>query len=67
MLSLFLISLLKTPYPLLLPLLTNLPTPASWPWHSPKLGCRAFTGSKASPPTDDQQASNPLLHMQLEP
>jgi hypothetical protein len=30
-----------------LPLLTNSPTPASWPWHSPTLGLRAFTGPRA--------------------
>ena len=35
-----------------LPLLTNLPTPASWPWHSPTLGHWAFTGPRASPPID---------------
>jgi hypothetical protein len=37
----------------LIPLLTNPPTPASWPWHSPALGHRAFTGPRASPPIDD--------------
>ena len=36
MLSPFPVSPLKTPYPL--PLLTNPPTPTSWPWHSPVLG-----------------------------
>jgi hypothetical protein len=38
-------------YPLPLP--TNPPTPASWPWHSPTLRQRAFTGLRASPPIDD--------------
>ena len=66
MLSPFLVSPLKIPYPLPLPLLTNPPTPASWPWHSPILGHRTFTGSRASPPIDDR-LSHPLLHMQLEP
>jgi hypothetical protein len=50
-----------TPYQL-----TNPPTPASWPWHSPTLGHRAFTGPRVSPPIDDLQG-HPLLHMQLEP
>ena len=43
------------PPPALLP---NLPTPASWPWHSPVLGHMIFTRPRASPPID--------LHMQLE-
>ena len=38
MLSPFLVSPLKTPYLLPLPLLTNPPIPASWPWHSRLLG-----------------------------
>ena len=54
----------KTPYPL--PVLTNPLTPASWPWHSPILGHRTFTGPRASPPIDHQR-DHPLLHMQLEP
>jgi hypothetical protein len=66
MLSPFLISPLKTTYPLPLPLLTNSPTSASWPWHSLILGHRTFTGPKASPPTDDR-LGHPLLHMQIEP
>jgi hypothetical protein len=49
-----------------LPLLTNPPTPASWPWLSPILGHRTFTGSRVSPPVDDPQG-HPMLHMQLEP
>ena len=65
MLSPFLDSPLKTPYLLPLPLLTNPPTPASWPWHSPTLEHRAFIEQRASPPIDDQ-LGNPLLHMQLE-
>ena len=62
----FLYSSPKTPYLLPLPLLTNPPTPTSWPWHSPTLGHRAFTGPRASPPIDDR-LGHPLLHMQLEP
>jgi hypothetical protein len=46
------------------PLYPNLPIPASWPWHSPILGHRAFT--RASSPIDNQ-LGHPLLHMQLEP
>jgi hypothetical protein len=64
MLSPFLVSPLKIPYYLPLSLLHNTPTPSSWPWHSPVLGHRTFTGPRASPPTDDQ-LDHPLLHMQL--
>jgi hypothetical protein len=64
MLSPFLVSPLKTPYPL--PLLTNPPISASWPWHSSILGHRTFIGPRASPPIDDR-LRHPLLHMQLEP
>jgi hypothetical protein len=64
MLSPFLVSHPKPPYSL--PLLTNPPTPASWPWHSPTLGHRAFIGQRASPPIDDW-LGHPLLYMQLEP
>ena len=66
MLSPFLISPPKTPIPSSLPLLTNPPTPASLPSHSPTLGHGAFTGPRASPPINVQQG-HPLLHMQLEP
>ena len=38
----------------------------SWPWHSPILGHRSFTGPRASPPIDDR-LGHPLLHIQLEP
>ena len=62
----FLVSPLKSPIPSHLPVLTNLPTPTSWPWHSPILGHTALTGPRASPPTDDQEG-HPLLHMLLEP
>jgi hypothetical protein len=64
MLSPFLASPLKISYPL--PLLTNPPTPASWPRHSPILGHTAFTGPKASSAINDR-LGHPLLHMQLEP
>jgi hypothetical protein len=47
----FQVSPLKIPYRLTLSLLTNSPTPASWPWHSPILGHR--TGPRAFPPIDD--------------
>jgi hypothetical protein len=43
----------KPPIPSPLPLLTNPSTPASWPWQSPTLGHRAFTGPRASPSIDD--------------
>jgi hypothetical protein len=66
MLSPFLISPLKTSIPYPFPLLTNLPTTVSWPWHSAILGHRPFTGPRASPPIDDR-LGHPLLHMQLEP
>ena len=57
----------KPPYIILpLPLLTNPPTPASLPWHSPTLGHRAFTRPRASPPINDLQGY-PLLYMQLKP
>jgi hypothetical protein len=57
----------KTPYPSApAPLLTNQPTPASWPWHSPTLEHRAFTGPRASSPID-VWLGHPLLHMWLEP
>jgi hypothetical protein len=66
MLSPFLFSSLKIPYPL-----PSLPAPKpthspSWPWHSPILGHRTFTRPRASPLIDDR-LSHPLLHMQLEP
>jgi hypothetical protein len=64
MLSPFLFSPLSPHFPSPLPLLSNLPTPASWPWHSPIPGHRTFTGPRASPPIDDQ-LGHPLLHMQL--
>jgi hypothetical protein len=66
MLSPFLVFPLKAPIPCPLPPLTNPPTPASWFWHSPTLGHRAFTGPRASAPIDDL-LGHPLLHMQLEP
>jgi hypothetical protein len=54
------------PYPHPLSLLTDPPTPASWPCHSPTLGHRAFTKPRASPPIDVQQG-HPLLYIWLEP
>jgi hypothetical protein len=66
MLSPFLVSSPKIPYLLPPPLLTNPPTPASWPWHPLILGHRIFTGPRASPPIDNW-LGHPLLHMQLEP
>jgi hypothetical protein len=65
---LFWFPLWRTPIhtPTALPLLTNPPTPGSWPWHSPTLGHRAFMGPRVSLPTDDGQGC-PLLQMQLEP
>ena len=50
----------------MLPLLTNPPTPTSYPWHSPTLRHRAFIGPRASPPID-HRLGHRLLHMQLEP
>jgi hypothetical protein len=49
-------------YPISLPLLTNLLTPASLSWHYSILGHPAFSGPRASPPIDDQKG-HPLLHM----
>ena len=49
-----------------LPLLTNPPTPSSWPCKFPILGHTTFTGPRGFPPTDDQ-LGNHLLYMQLEP
>jgi hypothetical protein len=64
MLSPFLLSPLKIPYSIPLPLLHNPPSPASLPWYSPTLGHRAFTGARASPPIDVVHC-HPLLHRQL--
>ena len=65
MLSPFLISPPKIPYPLPPPPVLQPNHSHSWSWYSPILGHRAFTGPRASPPTDDQ-LGHPLLHMQLE-
>ena len=64
MLSPFLVSPPKphSPYSLLLALLKNPPTCASWPWHSPIHGYRTFIGPRASPPSDDQLDQS-LIHM----
>jgi hypothetical protein len=65
MFSPFLVSSLKTSIPYHFPT-HELTHSISWPWHSPTLGLRAFTGQRASPPIDEQ-LGHPLLHMQLEP
>jgi hypothetical protein len=74
MLSPFLDSPPKTPYPIpySFPLLlwwcfppTHSPTPTTPSWHSPTLGHQAFTEPRASPPIYVQQ-SYPLLHMRME-
>jgi hypothetical protein len=52
MLAPSLVSLLKTSYPITLPLLTNLPTPASLPWHPLHLGIE---------PSQDQGPLLPLM------
>jgi hypothetical protein len=46
-------------------LLSNPPTPTSWPWHSPVLGHIIFTRPRASPPNNGR-LGHLLLHMQLE-
>jgi hypothetical protein len=61
MLSPFLVSPSKIPYPLPL---TPAPQPTCWP--SPILGHRIFTGPRASAPIDDW-LGHLLLHIQLEP
>ena len=65
MLSPFLVSPPKIPYPIPRP---PAPKPThfhSWPWHSLILGHGTFIGPRTSPPIDDQ-LGHPLLHMQLE-
>jgi hypothetical protein len=66
MLSPFLVSPLKIPYPLPPPPAHQPTHSHSWSWHSPTLGHRAFTGPRASHPID-VRLSHPLLHLQLEP
>ena len=61
----FLVSPPKIAYSLPPPLLPNIPTTASWPWHFPILGHITFTGPRVSPPIDDQ-LSHSQPHMQLE-
>ena len=39
-------------------LLINTSTPTSWPWHSPTLGQRAFTGPRASPPIETDKLTS---------
>jgi hypothetical protein len=62
---LFWFPLRKPPILSPLPLLTNPPTPTSWPWYSPTLRHRALTGPRVSPSIDDLLGLL-LLHMQLE-
>jgi hypothetical protein len=69
MLSHFLVSPPKNTLPLFhppLPLLTNPPTPTSWPCYSPSLRHTAFIGQRASPPIV-VWLGHPLWLMQLEP
>ena len=65
MLSPFLVSPPKIPYPLPLPPAPQPTQSHSWSWHSPILGHRNFTGPKTSPPIDDR-LGHPLLHIQLQ-
>ena len=60
MLSPFLVSPLKMPYPLTLLLLPNTPAPIPGP------GIPLYWGLEPSPPIDDR-LGHPLLYMQLEP
>ena len=46
-------------------LLSNAPTPTSWPWHSPVLGHIIFARPRTSLPNDGL-LGHLLLHMQLE-
>ena len=46
-------------------LLSNPPTPTSWPWYSPVLGHIIIARPRASPPYDGW-LGHLLLHMQLE-
>jgi hypothetical protein len=62
MLSPFIVSPPKIPYPLPPPPAPQPTHSHSWPWRSPILGHRTFTGPRASPPIDDQ-----LGHRLLEP
>jgi hypothetical protein len=55
----------KSPLNPLTALLSNPPTPTSWPWYSPVLGHIIFTRPRASPPIDSR-LGHLLLHMQLE-
>jgi hypothetical protein len=66
MVSPFLVSPQKIPYPLPPPPALQPTYSHSWSWNSPILGHRTFTGSRASPLIDDQ-LGHPLLHIQLEP
>jgi hypothetical protein len=66
MLSPFLVSPLKVPYPLPPPPGPQSTHSHSQSWHSPILGHRTFTGPRASPPIDDR-LGHPQLHIHLEP
>lgn len=50
----FLVSPPKVPYPLPHPPVSQATHCHAWPWHSPIVGHRTFTGPRASPPIDDQ-------------
>jgi hypothetical protein len=66
MLSPFLVSPPKIPYPLPPPPAPQPNHSDSQSWHSTILGHRTFTGPRASPPIDDR-LGHPLLHIQVEP
>jgi hypothetical protein len=65
MLSPFLVSPMKIPYPLPTPPAPQPTDSHSQSWHSPILGHRTFTGPRTSLPIDDQLGHS-LLHMQIE-
>jgi hypothetical protein len=66
MLSPFLVSPLKNPYPLPTPPAPQPTHSHSWSWHSLILGHRAFTGPRASPVIVGRLGHS-LLHIQVLP
>jgi hypothetical protein len=58
-------AIVKVPYNLPTALITNPPTPNSWPRHSPVQGHIIFTRQVAYPP-NDSILCHLLLHMELE-